>query len=284
MDMQLIQKYGWTDAIPSLVDPEKAAEALARIVKDAKGILAKVKAPKVEVEGEKVDDPYTARAKQSPDGQKVADEFLRAVAVRILEEFEDSPEIFYHLRHSTVLDATLKDEVEWQISSATRGLPKVSTSDNERAGLAEDYRGAKQFASTLLSLIADADNLTFPSGTVKKGEKGSGLVVDLEPLKGNYGANDGTVATGKYAKTFMVTYLVHNGKEEEPEMFTSPYEAIRAIWPGTSRVGRNTGDLFALVDPVWSKVMAGETVRIPSEPGSDRWDFSVCRRIVEVED
>ena len=170
MDMQLIQKYGWTDAIPSLVDPEKAAEALARIVKDAKGILAKVKAPKVEVEGEKVDDPYTARAKQSPDGQKVADEFLRAVAVRILEEFEDSPEIFYHLRHSTVLDATLKDEVEWQISSATRGLPKVSTSDNERAGLAEDYRGAKQFASTLLSLIADADNLTFPSGTVKKGE------------------------------------------------------------------------------------------------------------------
>ena len=114
--------------------------------------------------------------------------------------------------------------------------------------------------------------------------RGSGLVVDLEPLKGNYGANDGTVATGKYAKTFMVTYLVHNGKEMEPEIFTSPYEAIRAIWPGTSRVGRNTGDLFALVDPVWSKVMAGETVQIPAEPGSDRWDFAVCRRIVEVEE
>jgi hypothetical protein len=253
MDRVLIAKYGWNDAIPALAnadDPQAVTEVLARIVSEARGMLAKVKAPKPADETVKVDDPFTAKAKKDETAKKTAEEFLRTVAVSILEQFEDSPEVFYHLRHSDVLADVLRDETEYQSYASLRGMPKIQVADTEKGTLADDYRGAKVFVQDVLNLIADPDSLTWPPNTVKKGKKG--LEPALEPLKGNYGASDGSTATGRYARSHMVVWNVG------AMSYTDPKEALRAIWNGPDRVDHSVKELNDTLDTEWANVMSGK--------------------------
>lgn len=268
MDITLINKYGLADCLPALVTGEGPA-ALSKIVSAAKEVLAKVKAPKPETETVKVDGKYVAAAKADNTARLDAESYLHAVAVDVLERFADRPNVLWHLRNSDILSEVLKSECEWHAYDADRSAPKQSATEDERAELADDYRALKVLASNFLNMIADPASQTFPAGTVRK--SGNDLVPDLDALKGNYGATDGSVATGKYAKAWMLTYI-HDGTE-----YSDPKEAIRAIWPGTNRVGISTGDLYRMIDgEPWDRVNKGETVSFPEYGGREA--FSVYRK------
>jgi hypothetical protein len=268
MDIELVHAYGLDDCLPQLFSPE-APKALKRIVDQAREVLAKVKAPKPEDATVKADGKYVAECKADAEAKTVADTFLHNVAVQVLEEFADKPHVLYHLRQSDILSDVLKSEVEWHTYDADRSAPKVTTTDDERAALAADYRGLKIIASNFLAMIPDPMNVKFPAGTVKFGTDKS-LEPNLEPLKGNYGASDGTVATGKYAKAWSLVYIIGTAE------ITDAREAIRLIWKGTKRVGISTRHLFELVDgQPWELVNKGETVKF--DETEDRVEFSIRR-------
>lgn len=268
MDIELVHAYGLDDCLPQLFSPE-APKALKRIVDQAREVLAKVKAPKPADDAPKADGKYVSEAKANVEAKACAEEFLHDVAVTVLEMFASEPHVLYWLRNTDTLSDVLRSEVEWHTYSADRSAPKVTTTDDERAALAADYRGLKVIASNFLAMIPDPSNVKFPAGTVKFGSDKT-LEPNLEPLKGNYGASDGTVATGKYAKAWSLTYNI-GGAE-----VTDAREAIRLIWKGTKRVGISTRHLFELVDgQPWELVNKGETVKF--DETEDRVEFSIRR-------
>jgi hypothetical protein len=268
MDIELVHAYGLDDCLPQLFSPD-APKALKRIVDQAREVLAKVKAPKPADETVKVDGKYVAAAKADAEAKACAEEFLHDVAVTVLEMFAEHPHVLYHLRNTDILSDVLRSEVDWHTYAADKSAPKVTTTDDERAALAADYRGLKVIAANFLAMIPDPTNVKFPAGTVKFGTDKQ-LEPNLEPLKGNYGASDGTVATGKYAKAWSLTYTI-GGKE-----VTDAREAIRLIWKGTKRVGISTRHLFDLIDgQPWEMVNKGETVKF--DETEDREPFTIHR-------
>lgn len=268
LDLELLDAYGLGDVFAGVGSPA-APDNVGRIVKVAQSVWAKVKAPKPAAETVKADSKFVAAAKTDEAAQKLAAEYLHTVAVDVLERFADSPHVLYWLRQSDILSDVLKSEVDYHTYAADKNAPKVTESaDDEKARLAKDYRGLKEQADLFFSMIPQPDKVKWPEGAVKV--KDGHLIANLDPLQGNYGSSEGSVATGKYAKVWSCTYIV-DGRD-----IVDPREAIREIWLGTNRVGISTGDLFRLVDgEPWAHMNKGETVEFPAADG--RKAFSVYR-------
>ena len=199
--------------------------------------------------GEKIDPPHIKKWKADKKAEKLAVDIVGKI-VADLSKYEGNDALMFHLR-ATVRDNLSKylaNEVEYGEWKAERSAPlDKNVAKGTKAVNAERYKVGKEGLENLWGICGH--NLTVPANMLVA-DKGN-MIPNLPGLSGNYGGN-GAAASGRYAALYRLSYKV------DGVGFSDPREALRAIWTGSQRVGKNTADLFGLVEKKAPKILTGE--------------------------
>lgn len=194
-------------------------------------------------EGEKQEPPYVKAWQKDNKAKARATEIALSI-VADLAKYEGNAALMFHLRNA-VRESVVKylatevDYAEWQ---AERKMPTVNVAKNTRAVNADRYKVGKEGLTNIFNL--KGHEMKLPADILAS--DGKRIVPKLPAMPGNFGGS-GAASSGRYAVLYRLTYKV-NGKA-----FTDPREALRAIWQGADRVGKNTADLFDAVEKMAPK-------------------------------